>query len=210
MPTIPARSFAAQRLQVGQSLKVTNTSGGQVIDTWAFSIPDTPAPSFPRYMSMIHTRSSSTRQQLVPDIGEPFLDNKRDPILTRTQDTSPGAHDTLFAACSPERYIQLGESGDHDNCARNLLEAVKTRPEACFFETVKTFLEGGWMPDPLNLFMNVAVGEGRVRTVDPVTKAGDFVVLRAERECVVFMSACPMDIATCNGGEPTSAEFEVL
>lgn len=66
------------------------------------------------------------------------------------------------------------------------------------------------MPDPLNLFMNVAVGEGRVRTVDPVTRAGDYVVLRAERECVVFMSACPMDIATCNGGEPTSAEFEVL
>lgn len=207
MPTIPARSFAAQRLQAGQSIKVINTSGGQVIDTWAFSVPDTPTPTFPRYMSMIHTRS--TLRKLLPAIGEAFTDNKREPILSLVEDRSPGVHDTVFAACSPERYVQLGATAEHNSCATNLHAAVKTRDEPCF-EVVRGFLESGWMPDPLNLFMNVEVGPGRVQTVAPVTSPGDYVVLRAERECVVFMSACPMDIAACNGGEPTSAEFEVL
>ncbi|KAL3432902.1 hypothetical protein BDV09DRAFT_173109 [Aspergillus tetrazonus] len=66
MPTIPARRFAVQRLHIGQSIKVINSSGGQVIDTWAFSIPST--PSFPRYMSMTHTQS--TLQKLLPSIHE--------------------------------------------------------------------------------------------------------------------------------------------
>jgi uncharacterized protein len=207
MPTIPARSFATQRLQAGQSIKITNTSGGQVIDTWAFSVPETPTSTFPRYMSMIHTRS--TLRKLLPAPGEAFVDNKRDPILSLVEDASPGVHDTLFAACSPERYVQLGGTAEHDSCAVNLYEAVKTRDEPCF-EAVRGFLGCGWVPDPLNLFMNVGVGGGRVQTVEPVTRPGDYVVLRAERECVVFMSACPMDIAACNGGEPTSAEFAVL
>lgn len=205
MRTIPARSFAAQRLQAGQSLKVINTEGGQVVDTWAFTVHDTAA--FPRWMSMIHTRA--TLRKLLPAIGEAFRDNRRDPILTIVEDTSPGVHDTLFAACSPERYVQLGGSRDHESCAVNLYEAVKTRPEASF-EQVKTFLENGWTPDPLNLFMNVPVQGNTVQTVDPVCRPGDYIVLRAEQDCVVLMSACPMDIAACNAGGPTSAEFEVV
>lgn len=205
MPAIPARSFAAQRLHAGQSLKVTNTGGGQVVDTWAFSVHD--STIFPRYMSMIHTRS--TLRKLLPAVGEAFFDNRRDPILSIVEDHSPGVHDVLFAACSPERYIQLGGSRDHASCANNLYEAVKTRLEPSFAQ-VKTFLGNGWMPDPLNLFMNVSVKDGKVQTLNPVSKPGDYIVLKAEQECVVFMSACPMDLATCNGGEPTSAEFEVL
>jgi uncharacterized protein YcgI (DUF1989 family) len=44
---------------------------------------------------------------------------------------------------------------------------------------------------------------------DPMDKPGDFVVLRAEQDCVAVFSACPMDVHTCNGGELTSAEFEI-
>ncbi|RYN23094.1 hypothetical protein AA0113_g8208 [Alternaria arborescens] len=33
MPTIPAWSSAIQHLRAGQSIKIINTSGGQVIDT---------------------------------------------------------------------------------------------------------------------------------------------------------------------------------
>lgn len=120
MPIIPARRFAIQRLRVGQSIKVIDSAGGQVIDTWAFSILSTPA--FPRYMSMTHTRS--TLQKLLPSIHESFLDNRRDPILTIIEDTSPGMHDVLYAACSPERYLQLGADKDHDNCANNLRNAL--------------------------------------------------------------------------------------
>lgn len=126
-----------------------------------------------------------------------------------TQDTSPGVHDVLFAACSPERYVQLGASADHDNCANNLYNAVKSYGDSAFNKVVE-FLEYGWTPDPLNLFMNVIVKGNKLQNLEPQSKPGDYVVLRAEQECVVFMSACPMDVTACNGGKPTSAEFEVL
>jgi len=204
MPTVPARSFATQRLEVGQSIKIVNTSGGQVIDTWAFSLP---ASGFPRYMSMSHTRS--TYRRLLPSVQEAFLDNRRSPILTVVEDTSTGRHDVLYAACSPERYLQLHASPDHDSCANNLYNAAKTRKEPSF-DKLREFLEYGWMPDPLNLFMNVPVIDGKVPVLDPEGKPGEYITLRAEQECVVVMSACPMDVSTCNGGPPTSAEFEVL
>ncbi|RAH76250.1 hypothetical protein BO86DRAFT_393585 [Aspergillus japonicus CBS 114.51] len=205
MPTVPARSFATQRLRFGQSIKVINSSGGQVVDFWAFSLPST--ISFPRYMSMTHTRS--TLHKFLPSLQESFLDNRRDPILTVTEDASPGIHDVLYAACSPERYLQLGASIEHDNCADNLFKAVKKIDDPSFQYLVE-FLEHGWMPDPLNLFMNVAVDKNKLTCLIPGSKAGDFITLRAEQDCIVVMSACPMDVSACNEGEPTSIDFQVL
>lgn len=203
MPTIPARSFAIQRLRVGQSIKIINTSGGQVIDTWAFS----PTSGFPSYMSMSHTRS--THHRLLPSVQEAFLDNRRTPILTIIEDTSPGLHDVLYAACSPERYVQLGASRDHDNCAKNLYNAAKTYKDPSINKLVE-LLEYGWIPDPLNLFMSVLVKDNKIPCQDPESKPGEYIILRAEQECLVMMSACPMDIHVCNGGPPTSVDFEVL
>ncbi|CEO58866.1 hypothetical protein PMG11_03563 [Penicillium brasilianum] len=205
MPIIPARRFAIQRLRLGQLIKIIDSSGGQVIDTWAFSIPQTPA--FPRYMSMTHTRS--TLHKLLPSIHESFLDNKRNPILTIVEDTSPGIHDVLFAACSPERYLQLGADKEHDNCAKNLHDAIEQCTEPSFNHIMK-FLESGWMPDPLNLFMKVDIHGNILQCLNPESKAGDYIVLKAEQECVIIMSACPMDLSACNGGEPSSAKFEVI
>ncbi|KAJ5467312.1 hypothetical protein N7475_005064 [Penicillium sp. IBT 31633x] len=205
MPTVPARGFAIQQLSRGQSIKVINSSGGQVVDFWAFSISST--PSFPRYMSMTHTRS--TLHKLLPSIQESFLDNRRSPILTIVEDTSPGVHDVLYAACSPERYLQLGASADHDNCATNLLNAAKEITDPSFCHLVE-FLESGWMPDPLNLFMNVAINGKELKCLNPESDEGDYITLKAEQDCVVVMSACPMDLSACNGGQPTTVEFQVL
>ena len=41
-------------------------------------------------------------------------------------------------------------------------------------------------------------------------KAGDFVVLRAEMDCVVVFSACPQDMLPINNGITTEAHFEVI
>lgn len=41
--TIPARHGVATFVPAGQTIKIVNTSGGQVVDTWAFALPQ-PAP----------------------------------------------------------------------------------------------------------------------------------------------------------------------
>lgn len=76
-----------------------------------------------------------------------------------------------------------------------------------------------WTPDPLNVFMNVAVttelgredGGGRMENRVPESKKGEYIVLRAEVDCVAVMSACPNDvIEAVNGGRCMSVEYEVL
>ena len=85
-------------------IKVINTSGTQVIDTWAFVLAD------PReFMSMEHTRVEIER--VSPRAGDQLCTNRRRPILTLVQDTSPGVHDTTLAACDVYRYERLGAEG---------------------------------------------------------------------------------------------------
>ena len=53
---------------------------------------------------------------IFPKPGDTMVTGKRRPILTLVEDSSPGIHDTLIAACDRYRYELLGVP-DHDNCA---------------------------------------------------------------------------------------------
>ena len=77
------------------------------------------------YMSMPHTRSGTLH--LRPKVNDTLLSNLREPILTMVEDTSPGIHDTLIAACDPPRYKGLGVEKweEHGSCAENLVLALK-------------------------------------------------------------------------------------
>ena len=92
--TIPARRGMAARVAAGQRIRVINTHGSQVVDTWAFSARDAT-----EWMSMEASRAWFLR--LAAAVGDTFVTNQRRPILTLLEDTSGGAHDTLIAACEP-------------------------------------------------------------------------------------------------------------
>jgi uncharacterized protein YcgI (DUF1989 family) len=94
---IPARRGKAAFVAAGQAVTVINTHGEQVVDTWAFNRAD-----LGEFMSNEHTRAHSLH--LVPRPGDVLRTNKRRPILTLTEDTSGGIHDTLIAACDRYRY----------------------------------------------------------------------------------------------------------
>jgi uncharacterized protein YcgI (DUF1989 family) len=192
--TIAARRGRATFLVRGQCIKVINTHGSQVVDTWAFS-----RANMAEFMSMEHSRA--TLRHIIPRVGDALLTNRRRPILTLTEDTSGGVHDTLMAACDRYRYEELGHQGYHDNCTDNLAAALAaldlTPPET---------------PSPLNLFMNIPwSGPGDLSFEPPVSVPGSFVVLRAEMDLVIALSACPQDILVINGigCTPTEAHFEV-
>jgi len=105
------------------------------------------------------------------------------------EDTSPGVHDTLVAACDVYRYAGLGHEGYHDNCTDNLRLALQA-----------IGLAAAEIPCPLNLWMNTpADGAGNMRWLPSVARPGDRVVLRAELDAVVVVSACPMDLLPING-----------
>ena len=63
------------------------------------------------------------------------------------------------------------------------------------------------------MWMNIPVDpEGNTSWGEPVSKPGDYVVLRARMDCIVAMSACPQDILPINGsaGKPTEAHYQIL
>ena len=193
--TIPARRGKTAFVAEGQHVRVVNTHGQQVVDTWAFRRDD-----LAEFMSMEHSRTAIGRT--MPTLGQSMVTNRRRPILTLAEDTSGGIHDTLLAACDRYRYELLGCTEYHDNCTDNLAAALAelglTPPET---------------PSPWNLFMNIPVGlEGSLSFEPPVSSPGDYVLLRAELDCVVAFSACPQDMVPINGAEciPTEAHFEVL
>ena len=84
---------------------------------------------------------------IFPRPGDTMVTNKRRPILTLVEDTSPGVHDTLIAACDRWRYMLLGAGDDHDNCEDNLHNAL----DALGLKAPKT-------PSPWNMWMNIPVG----------------------------------------------------
>jgi uncharacterized protein YcgI (DUF1989 family) len=190
---VPARYGRAVALQAGQALKVTNIHGNQVVDTWAFHQAE-PA----EYMSMAHTRSFNSRIYVAK--GDPLVSERRRPLLHLEEDTSPGRHDILLCACNLWIYRAHGVQTYHRSCADNMHEALREVGVTLPFT-----------PSPLNLFMNVPVtAEGALDRVPPVSKPGDYVVLRAAEPVYIALSACPQDITAVNGGEPTDVEIEVL
>ena len=179
---IPARRGVADRMKKGQTLRVINTLGSQVVDFWAFNADDLSEP-----LSMEHTHVSLGKT--IPEVGDSLVTNKRRPIVTITADTSPGIHDTLMAACDIYRYQLLGAEGYHDNCTDNLGQALEG-----------IGLKREMQPAPFNIFMNVPVSNGSKLTYVPaVAKVGDYLELRAEMDCVVAFSACPQDMIPING-----------
>jgi uncharacterized protein YcgI (DUF1989 family) len=138
--------------------------------------------------------------RLFPRPGEHFVTNKRRPILFFEEDATSGLHDMLVAACDPTRYAGLGVVGWHASCQENLQTAM-----AAFG------CEHIAIPQPINLFTNIPVGADGTLSWEPAcTRAGDYVVLRAERDCYVVASACPQDIMAINDLRPSAAAIEVL
>jgi hypothetical protein len=192
--TIPARRGIAARVAAGQRIRVINTHGSQVVDTWAFSGHDAA-----EWMSMEASRAWFLR--LAAAVGDTFVTNQRRPILTLVEDTSGGAHDTLIAPCDGPRYRLLGVEGHHDNCRDNLHAAL-----AALGITIPA------TPSPLNLFMNIPwTADGRLAWGEPVSTPGSYALFRAEMDLVVAFSACPQDILPINGrtGQTTEAHFRI-
>ena len=171
--------------------------GGQVGDLFAFAEPGDRSDGPLEWLSASHTRAAVSR--LFPAVGEAFVTDRRRPILTLAEDTSPGYHDLLIAACDDARYAALGVTG-HPSCARNLHQAL-----------ARLGLGTDVVPQPVNVFMHIPVDAGQTLAWLPAaTNPGDSITFTAELDCVVVLSACPQDLTVINGAGPTELAIDLL
>lgn len=179
---IPAAGGTGFRLARGEQVRIIDIEGGQSGDLVAFSADGSERLS--------NGRTFDYNRKIEISTGDVLWSDRSNPLLTIVAD-EVGRHDLLYAPCSPEMYrIEYNLTDDPPNCLDNLTSALRGL---------------GIDPTPLtatfNFFMCVHVGEGgRLSIAPPCSKQGDSIVLRAEMDLVVALSACPA--STCNGGMP--------
>ena len=181
---------AGVKLARGAHIRLIDIEGGQTGDLMAFSLDGRERLS--------NGRSFDYNGKLLLSTGDVLWSDLSNPMLTIVAD-DVGRHDFLYASCSIEMYrMQYGVTGYHANCSDNLRAALR---------------ELGIEPDRVpatafNFFMNVEVQpDGRLKILPPKCRKGDSMVLRAEMDLAIAVSACPA--GTCNDGPPRSLAFEV-
>jgi len=189
---VPGGEGRATLVAGGQCFRVVDVAGAQVGDLFAFIAAD---PG--EFASASHTRVAIGK--LFPRPGDPVLTNRRRPILSVLEDTSPGRHDMLYAACDPARYASLGAPASHRSCAGNLAEALAGRGVSITA-----------VPQPLNVFMDVrAEPDGGLVSAPASSRPDDHIAFRAAQDCLVVLSSCPMDIVPISSGGITPLELQV-
>ncbi|MFO1061362.1 MAG: urea carboxylase-associated family protein [Dongiaceae bacterium] len=185
----------AVALGAGERIRIVNTHGTQVVDSWALARQEVG-----EYLSVEQTRRMLFR--LFPRQGDQLFSNRRNPMLLIEEDSSPGHHDMLLACCDPWLYQHYGCPPGHRNCRDNFREALLAEG----FEWVL-------VPNPLNLWMNIPVtGNDAIAIAPPLSRPGDHVLFRALVDLVLVLSACPMDVTPINGEDrtPRPVHFERL
>ena len=188
---IPPQSGVAFRIYAGQGLRVVDPEGEQVSDLVSFAAAD------PREW-LSSGRSIDYANTIYLTTGHVLYSNRSRPMFTIETDTV-GRHDFLLTPCSPETFtIIYGHRGEHPSCFENLqrnLADYAVAPDT--------------IPTTFNIFMNVEVRpDGVLEIKPPRSRAGDQVVLRAEMDMVVGLTACSAELSNNYSFKPI--DYEVL
>jgi hypothetical protein len=118
-------------------------------------------------------------------------------MFTILEDTV-GRHDFLLTPCSPETFQIIYNNHDyHPSCFENL------------HKNLAPFgISHDMIPTTFNIFMNVVVQpSGELRIDPPPSKAGDFILLRAEMDLIVGVTACSAEMSNNYSFKPIDVEI---
>lgn len=171
---ISPRSGTSFILKKGQRLKVIDLKGEQVSDLICYNLHDTK-----EYLSSGRTIDYAETAFLTA--GHEFYSNRSNIMFRLLQDTV-GRHDFLLTPCSADTFrIIYGDKQPHRGCFGNLCEALSPY---------------GITPDEIpvtfNIFMNVSLDpvSGKIGVHPPKSGAGDHIIIEAEMDLIVGLTAC--------------------
>jgi uncharacterized protein len=180
----------ALTIEKGQLLRIIDPRGEQVSDLMSFARDDTR-----EWLSSGRTIDYANTIYLTT--GHTLYSNRSRPMWTIVEDTV-GRHDFLLTPCSLDTFrIIYGTPGHHPSCFENLATAL-----AAFGIPPDT------IPTTLNVFMNVEIQpNGELRILPPRSRAGDHIVLRAEMNMIVGVSACSAELSNNGTFKPIDVEL---
>ena len=188
---LPPRTGTAFSVRKGHVIRVIDVEGGQVSDMVCFG-----RQINEEYLS--NGRSIDYNEKLFLSTGDMLYSNRSNPMLSIIRDTV-GKHDFLFAPCSQEMFhLTYGKTEPHPNCLDNL--AASLAPYG---------LQPFQIPTAFNIFMNVEIATGGKLTIKPpLSKAGDYIDLRAEMDLIIGVTAC--SAGKCNNYRCTPIDVEIF
>jgi uncharacterized protein YcgI (DUF1989 family) len=188
---IMPQSGTAMTLQKGQILRVIDVEGEQVSDLACFALGN-----IDEHFSS--GRTIDYNEKIYLTTGDILYSSQSNPMLTVLND-KVGKHDVLFAPCSQEMLIiSYGIKEAHPNCLDNLTKHLgQYGIKACQITSV------------FNIFMNATVSaHGNITIAPPLSKAGDYIDLRAHMDVLVGITAC--SAKKCNNYHCTSIDVEIF
>jgi uncharacterized protein YcgI (DUF1989 family) len=173
---VPAGESRAIEVKAGQILRIEAKEPGAVASMFGFSRINDDV-----YLSVHHTRVFSNSYVL--QAGMRIVSNRRRAIMVLGKDSS-GKHDLLLPASTTAYLAEQGYVGQ-----TGCIESVGTLIDTLGIKPPK-------LPDPINLFMHVALHQdGRIEPLPNTTRAGDFIACRVVTDMVFIVSACCTGIA---------------
>jgi len=191
---VPAREYMSVKLHRGQTLRVIDLEGEQVVDLVAFSAHDKREKLSCAYSNMLNSTWKLTQ-------GHTIYSNRANPLLFLKEDRV-GLHYSGGGFCTDEvNYIRFKVRNTR-NCADNLTRALKhfgIQREDLGFDCC------------FNIFMNLTFQQdGSMKLAEPLSRARDYVDLRAEMDILIGISNCPQDRNPCNAFKPTPTRVQVF
>lgn len=185
---IAPQSGQSIEVRKGQKIIVTDIEGGQVADFFAQAKEDAD-----EFLSTGVTIDCNESLRL--NIGDCIYSNLYRPMLRVIYD-DVGEHDLLHPCCRRERYgFFYHNGGGHANCLDNI--------NACMGSNRKII-------HPVNLFMHTEIGnDGKIKVLPPLSKPGDKIILRAERDLLLGIAACSVSESDCNSGKCTAIRVDL-
>lgn len=190
--TLPAHTGGSGNLKKGQTLRIIDVEGQQVADFVAVKRGD---PL--EYLDCVYTNWHLGRY--IWRQGDSIRTNNMNDMWTITDDKT-GNHYTGGGFCS--------------NVARRLY--CNSDLPGCRDVLREEFRKNGFDPDLLqsvscfNIFMSVIyTPEGEWKIERPITRAGDYIDLRAEMDLTWMVSVCAWP-EVVNGDRPTPLRFETF
>ncbi|MDX1749270.1 MAG: DUF1989 domain-containing protein [Methylophaga sp.] len=193
---IPLASARTYEVHKGEWIQIIDVSGKQCSDFVAFD-KQALEQGIEVGLDATATRTVMGLSNPVPGLHSRFLGTDLLSMVDVVQDTV-GRHDSFLLACTPKYYDDNGYFG-HISCTENfnrVLAPFGIAPRA------------GW--PAINLFFNTAIDDsGAVFMDEPWSRAGDYVLFRADRDLICASSACPDDIDPANGWQPTDIHVRI-
>lgn len=187
---IEPRSGVAFELAAGDALIVIDPEGQQVSDMVAFNAND------PREV-ISNGRTFDYEETIKLTTGSRLWSN-RSRVMLGIEEDSVGTHDFLLTPCSKATFSHFyPDQPPHRGCHGNLAAALA--PFGISQDDI---------PTAFNIFMNVPLAsDGSLKVLPPLSKAGDYIRLRAQMDLIVGLTAC--SAYDSNGGSFKPIDYRI-